>query len=108
MLSKNSSDVNWAVELVGELINEVTKLMIRQTTHSPEDLFDNANREQAFLLFYEGLMREVNSSDSSEGDILETISSLLVIVGIEVQSALRDSISCNFCGEANNGFPIFI
>jgi len=93
MAKNQTSKQEWAVELVGELVDESVKLIL-STTLTPEELVANSCLEQHFLLLYKELLHLQSSSNSTKSQVWDHIGCILVTVGIEVRNALKNSISC--------------
>ena len=92
-MAKQTSKQDWAIELVGELIEESMNLIL-STTQTPEELIANSCFEQRLLHLYDELLHLQSIPSSTKSQLWDCIGSILVIVGLEVQNVLKNSISC--------------
>lgn len=92
-------ELSRAIELAGELIEQVYNLLISKTS-SPEELLANSYQEQQALREYEALLEKATNPDvDAEEDV---VWDELFDVVINVIAKVRDminSISCLLAGE---------
>jgi hypothetical protein len=97
MSTEKRPDLDRAVGLVGELVEELNLFLV-STTQSPEDLVANSRFEHVSQREYDGLIESYLYSDLDDKQAWERICLLTISVGEKVGDAIRNSINCIITG----------
>lgn len=95
MADEEEPNLDWAVELTGEVIRQ-TSLFLVSTTRSPEALVANAYIEHKYLDQYKQLLQLHSSPDTLKAEVWDQVLQLLIAASVDIRNAVKNSIMCYF------------
>ena len=91
-------ELDWAIELAGQLIEQANSLLISKTS-SPDELLANSCQEQQALREYEALLEKATNPDLQEDMIWNELLSFVIDVCAKVRDMIsKNSITCLLTG----------
>jgi hypothetical protein len=97
MSTEKRPDLDRAVELAGELVEQLNLFLV-STTQSPEDLVANSRFEYISQCEYDSLLESYLYSDLDDRQVWKLVCLLTIRVGKKVGDAIRNSINCILTG----------